>query len=146
MKLKKLFSLIAVFVITMGFTLNSPTGTQQQATSNKQQATSTKNKPIILSDANFAHEIKHGVVLVDFWATWCGPCRRQGPIVEELAREFAGKVKVCKLDVDHNKEVSAKYYIRSIPTIIIFKDGKVMERLVGLRTKSELEKTLKIYL
>ncbi len=103
-------------------------------------------KPIAFTDATFEKNIKEGVVMVDFWATWCGPCRRQAPIVEELAKDFAGKVKVGKVDVDKNKSVSQKYIIRSIPTIIIFKEGKVVERLVGLRSKAELEKTLKIYL
>jgi len=104
------------------------------------------NEPLVFTDANFEASISKGVVLVDFWATWCGPCRRQGPIVKELANDFAGKVKVGKLDVDHNRNVSGKYFIRSIPTIIIFKDGKVMERLVGLRSKAELEKVLNRYI
>jgi thioredoxin 1 len=140
MNTQKIFTLIALFVfsfsLTTNYDLNGPAPSK---------ATSAQ-KPVILTDASFADEIKEGVVLVDFWATWCGPCRKQGPVVEALAAEFAGKVKVCKLDVDHNKQVAQKYIIRSIPTIIIFKDGHVVERLVGLRSKSELKKTLKIYL
>jgi thioredoxin 1 len=140
MKTQKIFSLIALFVF--GFALAINTGAKNPGPAE----TAGIQKPIVLTDATFADEIKEGVVLVDFWATWCGPCRRQGPIVEELAKEYAGKVKVCKLDVDHNRQAAQKYIIRSIPTIIIFKDGHVVERLVGLRTKSELKKTLKIYL
>ena len=136
----QILSLIIVLVVAFAVLPDS------LSTSSAVSVNANEQKPIVLSDASFQNEIKEGIVLVDFWATWCGPCRRQGPIVEELAKEFAGKVKVCKLDVDHNRETATKYYVRSIPTIIIFKDGKVVERLVGLRSKSELTKTLKVYL
>ncbi len=136
----QILSLIIVLVVAFAVLPDS------LSTSSAVSVNANEQKPIVLSDASFQSEIKEGIVLVDFWATWCGPCRRQGPIVEELAKEFAGKVKVCKLDVDHNRETATKYYVRSIPTIIIFKDGKVVERLVGLRSKSELIKTLKVYL
>ena len=99
-----------------------------------------------MTDANFNDKISKGVTLVDFWATWCGPCRRQGPIVEEIAGEIGGKALIGKLDVDRNKKISSEYYIRTIPTIIIFKDGKVMERLVGLQTKESLVAAINRYL
>ncbi len=141
MKVLKVLSLIVVLSfsgIIANNTLSDPSLSVNAQTSS--------TNPIAFTDATFEKNIKKGVVLVDFWATWCGPCRRQAPIVEELAKDFAGKVKVGKVDVDKNKSVSQKYIIRSIPTIIIFKEGKVVERLVGLRSKAELEKTLKIYL
>ena len=82
--------------------------------------------------------------MVDFWATWCGPCRRQGPIVEEIANENTDKkIKICKMDVDKNKATSNTFGIRNIPTIIIFKDGKEVKRLVGLQDKSLLLTELK---
>jgi len=99
-----------------------------------------------MTDENFAKNISKGVTLVDFWATWCGPCRRQGPIVEEIAGELGDKALIGKLDVDHNKKISGEYYIRTIPTIIIFKDGEVMERLVGLQTKESLVAAINRYL
>jgi len=141
MKMLKVLSLIIVLSFS-GLIANNIVS--ESSLSVNVQTSSTK--PIAFTDATFDKNIKKGVVLVDFWATWCGPCRRQGPIVEELAKEFAGKVIVGKVDVDKNKAVAQRYIIRSIPTIIIFKDGKVVERLVGLRSKAELEKTLKIYL
>lgn len=99
---------------------------------------------VILNDVNFEEEVlKHkGPVMVDFWATWCGPCRMLGPVVEELAGEYAGKVKVCKLNVDEAPDTSSKYRITSIPTIIFFKDGEVAGQTVGLQSKSALQEKL----
>ena len=109
-------------------------------------APSDEKKAVKLTDANFKETINEGVTLVDFWATWCGPCRMQGPIVEEIAKEIGSQATIGKLDVDHNKAISNEYYIRTIPTIIIFKDGEVQERLVGLQTKESLLSAVKRYL
>ena len=99
---------------------------------------------VILNDSNFETEVlKHkGPVMVDFWATWCGPCRMLGPVVEEIANEYAGKVKVCKLNVDEGTDTSSKYRITSIPTIIFFKDGEVAGQSVGLQSKAALQEKL----
>lgn len=77
-------------------------------------------------------------VLVDFWAAWCGPCRMVGPVVEEIAQDFAGRLKVGKVNVDENRTLAAKYGIMSIPTLIIFKNGQEEERLIGYQSKGEL--------
>jgi thioredoxin 1 len=97
-----------------------------------------------LTDENFAKEVlEHkGTVLVDFWAPWCGPCRMLGPVVEELAKEYQGKAKICKLNTDDAAEITAQYRIASIPTIIIFKDGQPKAQLIGLQSKEELKKQL----
>ena len=99
---------------------------------------------VILNDSNFETEVLKykGPVMVDFWATWCGPCRMLGPVVEEIAREYAGKVKVCKLNVDEGTDTSSKYRITSIPTIIFFKDGEVVGQTVGLQSKAALQEKL----
>ena len=99
---------------------------------------------VILTDANFTEEVLQFkcVVLVDFWATWCGPCRMLGPVVEELAKEYEGRVKVCKLNIDEGMETSTKYRISSVPTIIFFKDGEVAGQVVGLQSKSALQENI----
>lgn len=96
---------------------------------------------IILTDDNFDSEINDGAmpVLVDFWAAWCGPCRMLGPIIEDLARQYKGKVKICKLNVDENPDAAKKYNVMSIPTVLLFKDGKVVNQSVGAVPKEKLE-------
>jgi thioredoxin 1 len=102
-------------------------------------------EPIVVSDASFEDEILKSDVpaLVDFWAAWCGPCRAIAPVVEELARDYQGKAKVAKMNVDENAKTPAKYGIRAIPTLIIFKGGQVMEQITGAVSKSIIEGALK---
>jgi thioredoxin 1 len=101
-------------------------------------------KPNTFTDENFAAEVLQSdkPVLVDFWAVWCGPCKMIAPSVEELAGEFEGKAKVGKLDVDNNQESAIKYGVRSIPTVLIFKDGKVHDTIIGAVPKVQLKKKL----
>ena len=98
-----------------------------------------------VTDDNFDSEIvKSDIpVMVDFWAEWCGPCKMVGPVVEELSKEYAGKIKMGKMDVDTNRETPAKFGIRSIPTLILFKGGEVAQTIVGAQPKSYIEEELK---
>jgi len=102
-------------------------------------------KPITITDDNFELEViqSNKTVLIDFWATWCGPCRMIAPIVEELAVEYEGKAKIGKVDVDENQQIAIKFGVRSIPTILIFKDGKVKDTIIGAVPKSQIESKLK---
>jgi len=105
------------------------------------------DKPIELTDSNF-HEIikRDGLVVVDCWAAWCAPCRIISPIIDELAKEYAGKVLFGKLNVDLNQRIPMEYQIMSIPTLLIFKDGKLVDRLIGARPRKALEAVITRYL
>ena len=94
--------------------------------------------------ATWDAEVGHapGLVMVDFWAVWCGPCQMVAPIVDELANEYAGKVKVRKLNTDENPEVAGRYQVMSIPTILFFKNGQVVEKLVGARPKRQFKEMI----
>ena len=97
-----------------------------------------QNAVVILTVQNFYEEIKSGVSVVDFWAAWCRPCHKQSPIIEEVNSEIKGKAKICKIDVDKAPDIADRYGIQSIPTIIIFKNGKVVEQFVGITSKEVL--------
>jgi thioredoxin 1 len=100
---------------------------------------------IELKDSTFENEVLKSdkPVLVDFWAPWCGPCRMIAPVVEEIASSYSGRLKVAKLNVDDNQEITMKFGIRSIPTLILFKDGKALEQIIGAVPKSEIERVIK---
>jgi len=95
-----------------------------------------------LSDANFQAQVKSGVTLVDFWAAWCMPCKMMAPVLNDTAEALGNTAKIAKLDVDANRESSAKYGVRSIPTLILFKNGKEVNRFVGVKTKDFLLKEI----
>jgi len=125
---KNIFLSLLIITLT-AFSLNSNCQTS---------AKSSTSKVLILTDENFQKSIKKGITLVDFWAVWCAPCRRQAPIIEEIANEVSKKFKISKLDVDVNKTVASQYNVRNIPTLIIFKDGTEVKRLVGVQDKQTL--------
>lgn len=100
-----------------------------------------------ITDDSFASEIEQseGLAVIDFWAEWCGPCHAVTPVIESLAEQYAGKVKVGKVDVDSNRRVTERFNVRSIPSILYFKDGELVETVVGVRSKSQLEELIQAH-
>ncbi|HGL3952770.1 TPA: thioredoxin [Staphylococcus aureus] len=95
-----------------------------------------------VTDADFDSKVESGVQLVDFWATWCGPCKMIAPVLEELGADYEGKADILKLDVDENPSTAAKYEVMSIPTLIVFKDGQPVDKVVGFQPKENLAEVL----
>ena len=102
---------------------------------------------LTLTDDSFEQEIEQveGLAVVDFWAEWCGPCRAVGPVIESIADDYVGKVKVGKLDVDSNRQTTERFNVRSIPSILYFKDGELVETVVGVRSKLQLEELIQAH-
>jgi thioredoxin 1 len=116
----------------------------------KRDVTSAPGKPVEVGDGNFETEVLKSdmPVIVDFWAPWCGPCRIAGPVLESLAEEYKGKLKICKLNVDNSRQTAMKYGIRSIPTLIFFKNGKPVDQVIGVLPdyKAQLKSKIESYL
>ena len=105
---------------------------------------SSITEPIVLTDSNFASEVtKYPIMLVDFWAPWCGPCRMVSPIIEQLSREYSGRVAFGKVNVDENQRIAASFGIQSIPTLMIFKGSKAVDVIIGAMPKVQIEAKLK---
>ena len=102
---------------------------------------------LTLTDESFEQEIDQGtgLAVVDFWAEWCGPCRAVGPVIESIADDYAGKIKVGKVDVDSNRQITERFNVRSIPSILYFKDGTLVETVVGVRSKRDLEELIQAH-
>ncbi len=103
-------------------------------------------KYIALNDGNFTDTVNKGVSLVDFWAPWCGPCRMIAPVIDELANDFDGKANICKVNTDEQQDIAIKYGIRSIPTLLIFKDGDIVDTLVGALPKASIAEKINAHL
>ena len=110
--------------------------------------TATNTLPVHVTDASFAADIEQapGLVLVDFWATWCGPCQVVAPIMDQLAGEYVGKAKVAKVDVDSNQRTAARFNVRSIPSVLFFKNGQHVDTVVGAVPKATLDAKIKQHL
>ncbi|HEX9196536.1 MAG TPA: thioredoxin [Candidatus Bathyarchaeia archaeon] len=119
----------------------------QKARTQLETAAKNDGKPILLSDTSFSSEIsKYSLMVVDFWAAWCGPCRMVAPIIEQLAKEYAGRVAFGKLNVDENPLTSGEFEVQSIPTLLIFRNGEAVDGIVGAVPKYQIESKIKAHL
>jgi len=119
----------------------------QKARTQLETVAKNDGKPILLSDASFSSEIsKYPLMVVDFWAAWCGPCRMVAPIIEQLAKEYAGRVAFGKLNVDENPLTSGEFEVQSIPTLLIFRNGEAVDGIVGAVPKYQIESKIKAHL
>ena len=139
---------ISIAVATMIAMVNGCSNKQEKkentvTTNNNNSDVPKQTHELTLTDTNFDAETSQGVTLVDFWAPWCGPCQIQGPIIEKVAVAMAGQAKVGKCNVDETPKSAEQFGIRSIPTLIILKDGKEVERFVGVKSEAELISVLK---
>jgi thioredoxin 1 len=123
---------------------------KQRKMAELQRAAATKammsnlTEPVVLTDSNFRNEVaKYPVMLVDFWAPWCGPCRMVSPVIEQLAKEYSGKVAFGKVNVDENQMISALFGIQSIPTMMILRNGRAVDMMIGAQPKAQIEMKLK---
>jgi len=108
------------------------------------EATQPLNKPVVVTDSTFAKEVLQSdiPVLVDFWAPWCGPCRMIAPVLEQIAQKYAGKIKIAKMNVDENSFIPMQYYIQAIPTLILYRAGQPVDKIVGALPGPALERRI----
>jgi thioredoxin 1 len=147
LQLKIFFMSILIWVLLGIFTLYLIYSTYRRYKLVKNYSPENESdKLVLLNDKNFSKQIDRGIVLVDFWAPWCGPCKMIAPVVSELAEQFEGKARIGKLNVDENKVTAAEYGVRSIPTLILFKDGEPVKQFVGVKPKSAFAKAIEAHL
>ncbi len=136
----------AALVTLMCFSCVFPVGCRKKTAPAENDTVSSTAQVIVLDQSNFDAQVGTGVVLVDFWATWCGPCKVQGPIVEQVAAQIQGRAKVAKLDVDAAPGIAQRFSIRSIPTLIVFKNGKSVQQFVGVTDADKLVSAIRAQL
>lgn len=141
---KIMYIIIGIIVIIVGYIVTSMTIVKKKM--NNYDPKNDSKEIINLTDNTFSKQINQGITLVDFWASWCQPCKIQAPIISNLADDINKKAKICKLNIEENPQIAKKLKIKNIPTIIIFKNGKEIERLIGLKTKNILKKTIEKHL
>lgn len=127
-------SILAVFVFLIVFNYRKMKNTPEVVKS---------DKILVLNNKSFKNAIRSGLTLVDFWAPWCGPCKMMAPILNDVAEEMDGELRVGKVNVDHNQPVAQKYKVKNIPTLILFKDGIEIDRFIGVKTKKALIKSIR---
>ncbi len=140
-----MLAVIVIYEDTHG-NASSPASSTEKMISTKVRASENTTGVIILTDNSFDEKIKKGLALVDFWAVWCRPCRIQAPILDEVSALMNGKAMIGKLDIDQNPKIRDRYFIQSIPTMLLFKDGKVVKTFVGVTSKEVIVAEINKYI